>query len=149
MTKRINIKINQIIRDSIVKQKSEHPLVQDEELVKLFEDLYQKMPDCNRNLWNYNNPIMARLRADIDNISINYLEKYHSDEFKELRERINTQEEVYKQAYGDSKKDYGKNKMKDLYTRLGNAILKEIKKYDNELKTAEEKLGDNLSLRYR
>ena len=53
-----NIKINQIIRDSIVKQKSEHPLVQDEELVKLFEDLYQKMPDCNRNLWNYNNPIM-------------------------------------------------------------------------------------------
>ena len=106
-----NIKINQIIRDSIVKQKSEHPLVQDEELVKLFEDLYQKMPDCNRNLWNYNNPIMARLRADIDNISTNYLEKYHSDEFKELRERINTQEEVYKQAYGDSKKDYGKNKM--------------------------------------
>ena len=122
-----NIKINQIIRDSIVKQKSEHPLVQDEELVKLFEDLYQKMPDCNRNLWNYNNPIMARLQADIDNISTNYLEKYHSDEFKELRERINTQEEVYKQAYGDSKKDYGKNKMKDLYTRLGNAILKEIK----------------------
>lgn len=138
-----NIKINQIIRDSIVKQKSEHPLVQDEELVKLFEDLYQKMPDCNRNLWNYNNPIMARLRADIDNISTNYLEKYHSDEFKELKERINTQEEVYKQAYGDSKKDYGKNKMKDLYTRLGNAILKEIKKYDNELKNAEEKLGDN------
>lgn len=138
-----NIKINQIIRDSIVKQKSEHPLVQDEELVKLFEDLYQKMPDCNRNLWNYNNPIMARLRANIDNISTNYLEKYHSDEFKELRERINTQEEVYKQAYGDSKKDYGKNKMKDLYTRLGNAILKEIKKYDNELKNAEEKLGDN------
>lgn len=139
-----NIKINQIIRDSIVKQKSEHPLVQDEELVKLFEDLYQKMPDCNRNLWNYNNPIMARLRADIDNISTNYLEKYHSDEFKELRERINTQEEVYKQAYGDrNEKNYGKNKMKDLYTRLGNAILKEIKKYDNELKNAEEKLGDN------
>ena len=138
-----NIKINQIIRDSIVKQKSEHPLVQDEELVKLFEELYQKMPDCNRNLWNYNNPIMARLRTDIDNISTHYLEKYHSDEFKELRERINTQEEVYKQAYGDSKKDYGKNKMKDLYTRLGNAILKEIKKYDNELKNAEEKLGDN------
>lgn len=78
---------------------------------------------------------MARLQADIDNISTNYLEKYHSDEFKELRERINTQEEVYKQAYGDSKKDYGKNKMKDLYIRLGNAILKEIKKYDNELKT--------------
>ena len=138
-----NIKINQIIRDSIVKQKSEHPLVQDEELVKLFEELYQKMPDCNRNLWNYNNPIMARLRTDIDNISTHYLEKYHSDEFKELKERINTQEEVYKQAYGDSKKDYGKNKMKDLYTRLGNAILKEIKKYDNELKNAEEKLGDN------
>ncbi|MCQ5340082.1 relaxase MobL, partial [Eubacterium ventriosum] len=93
---------------------SEHPLVQDGELVKLFEDLYQKMPDCSRNLWNYNNPIMARLQADIDNISTNYFEKYHSDEFKELRERINTQEEVYKQAYGDSKKDYGKNKMKDL-----------------------------------
>lgn len=142
-----NIKINQIIRDSIVKQKSEHPLVQDEELVKLFEDLYQKMPDCNRNLWNYNNPIMASLRNDLDNISTSYLEKYHSEEFQELRERINTQEEVYKQAYGDSKKDYGKNKIKDLYTRLGNATLKELRKYDNELKMAEEKLGDNFVTR--
>lgn len=138
-----NIKINQIIRESIIKQKYEHPLIQDEELVKMFEELYLKMPDCNRNLWNYNNPIMASLRNDLDNISTSYLEKYHSEEFQELRERINTQEEVYKQAYGDSKKDYGKNKIKDLYTRLGNATLKELRKYDNELKMAEEKLGDN------
>lgn len=53
-----NLKINSIIRDSIVKQKREHPLAKDKELCSLFLKLYRDMPDCNRNMWNYNNPIM-------------------------------------------------------------------------------------------
>ena len=72
-----NLKINSIIRDSIVKQKREHPLAKDKELCSLFFKLYRDMPDCNRNMWNYNNPIMNPQKKQIDAISQKYIEKYH------------------------------------------------------------------------
>ena len=137
-----NIKINNIIRESIVRQKQDHPLSKDADFMNAFEALYQKMPDVNRNLWNYNNPIIASVREQIDAISLMYMEKYHADEFLELQERIKTQEEVYKESYGDSKKDYAAGKMKDLYTRLGNAILKEMKSYDKEVDEFEKNNQD-------
>lgn len=136
-----NIKINNIIRESIVRQKKEHPLSADADFIKKFEKLYEQMPDVNRNLWNYNNSIIAPLRQTIDEISKMYIDKYHTEEFKELKERIAAQEEIYKEAYGNSEKDYASGKMKDLYTRLGNIILKEIRNYDKELKNFEKTQG--------
>ena len=136
-----NIKINNIIRESIVRQKQEHPLSADADFIKKFEKLYEQMPDVNRNLWNYNNSIIAPLRQTIDEISKMYIDKYHTEEFKELKERIAAQEEIYKEAYGNSEKDYASGKMKDLYTRLGNTILKEIRNYDKELKNLEKTQG--------
>ena len=64
------------------------------------------MPDVSRNLWNYNNSIIAKLRDNIDEITTMYIEKYHTKEYEELLERIETQEQVYRTAYGDSGKDY-------------------------------------------
>lgn len=136
-----NIKINNIIRESIVRQKQEHPLSADADFIKKFEELYQKMPDVNRNLWNYNNSIMAPLRQMIDEISQMYIDKYHIEDFQELKERVAAQEEIYKEAYGNSGKDYASGKMKDLYTRLGNTILKEIRNYDKELNNLEKTQG--------
>lgn len=136
-----NIKINNIIRESIVRQKQEHPLSVDADFISKFEALYQRMPNCNKNLWNYNNPIMASLRESIDEISQLYINKYHANEFRELIERIAAQEEVYKEAYGNSGKDYASAKMKDLYARLGNTVLKEIKSYDKELNNLEKTQG--------
>lgn len=129
-----NLKINHIIRESIVKQKKEHPLTKDREIAEAFVELYRNMPDCARNMWNYNNSIMASVRGQIDDISRMYMEKYHGEELKELQERLEIQSEKYHTAYGDSGKDYAEGKMKDLYTRMGNAILKEIREYDKEVK---------------
>lgn len=133
-----NIKINNIIRDSIVNQKKEHPISTDKEFINKFEELYKMMPDVSRNLWNYNNSIIAKLRDNIDEITTMYIEKYHTKEYEELLERIETQEQVYRTAYGDSGKDYKNNKLKDLYTRMGNAVLKEIRNYDKEVRKLEE-----------
>lgn len=129
-----NLKINHIIRESIVKQKKEHPLTKDREMVEAFVELYRNMPDCARNMWNYNNSIMAPVRGRIDEISRMYMEKYQGEELRELQERLEMQSEKYHTAYGDSGKDYAEGKMKDLYTRMGNAILKEIREYDKEVK---------------
>ena len=65
-----NLKINSILRDSILKQKREHPLVKDKELCRMFLELHKNMPDCNRNMWNYNNPIMHSLKPQIDEITL-------------------------------------------------------------------------------
>lgn len=137
-----NLKINTIIRDSIVKQKREHPLAKDRELAHRFLDLYRHMPDCNRNLWNYNNPVMHPLKQEIDSISEDYMNRYHGEEYRELKERLQIQGQKYHTAYGDTGRSYEETKMKDLYTRMGNAILKEIRQYDKEERGRKEGLPD-------
>ena len=132
--KESNEQINSIIRGSIVDQKQKHPLSRDRKLKQEFIRLYQKMPDCNRNMWNYNNPVMASVRNDLDDLSTHYLNEYHREEFDELKTRIRAQSEKYEEAYGSTGKTYEEGKMKDLYTRLGNAILKEVRRFDAEQK---------------
>lgn len=127
-----NLKINAIIRDSIVKQKREHPLAGDRDLAHQFLELYQHMPDCSRNMWNYNNPIMHPLKQEINDISESYLARYHKEEYRELKERMRIQEQKYRAAYGRTERSYAQTKTEDLFARLGNAILKEIRQYDRE-----------------
>lgn len=153
-----NLKINSIIRDSIVKQKREHPLAKDKELCSLFLKLYRDMPDCNRNMWNYNNPIMNPQKKQIDAISQKYIEKYHGAEYQEFLSLINAQAEKYKKAYGESSdRNYTEGKLSDLYTRMGNAVLTEIRAFDKQqdIKTAREWLnrvsqqGDGSNLNHK
>ena len=127
-----NEQINSIIRKSIVDQKQKHPLSKDRKLKQEFIRLYQKMPDCNRNMWNYNNPIMASVKDDIDNLSTHYLNQYHREEFQQFKKLVEAQAEKYEEAYGTTGKNYKEGKMQDMYTRLGNAIMKEMRNYDAE-----------------
>ena len=124
-----NLRINTILRDSILRQKREHPLSKDKELCQMFFNLYKSMPDCNRNMWNYNNPVMHPLKAQIDEISICYIEKYHKEEYEEFQTMISAQAEKYREAYG-GESDYAQGKRQDLFTRMGNTVLKEIREYD-------------------
>lgn len=153
-----NLKINSIIRDSIIKQKREHPLAKDKELCSLFLKLYRDVPDCNRNMWNYNNPIMNPQKKQIDAISQKYIEKYHGAEYQEFLSLINAQAEKYKKAYGESSdRNYTEGKLNDLYTRMGNAVLTEIRAFDKQqdIKTAREWLnrvsqqGDGSNLNHK
>ena len=129
-TREQNLEINRVIRESIVQKKRETALQQDEELGKAFFSLYEKMPDCKRSLWNYNNSKMSHLKGEIDALSNAYLKKYHKKDYEELKEKLMKQDASYREAYGESKSSYLDGKIEDLYTRLGNAILKEIKEYD-------------------
>ena len=93
------------------------------------------MPDCDRKMWVYiviNCFIYdRRLIASRCNIS----KKYHGKEFKELRNMLRVQDIKYHEAYGGTKKGiYEETKMKDLYTRMGNCILTEMRSYDRSLR---------------
>ena len=126
-----NLQINRIIREQIVKQKTTHKLIQDQELVNKFLDVYKQLPRTgNRGLWNYNNNAMHGVRKSLDELSSFYMQKYNLEDYKELRALIAQQAVLYREAYGKSGRDYEQTKMKDLYERLGNAILKEMREFD-------------------
>ena len=78
-----NLKINQIIRGSIIEQKKSQPFIKDKDFAKSFLKLYEKMPDCDRKMWVYNSNKMFHLRPEIDQLTTDYIQKYHGKEFKE------------------------------------------------------------------
>lgn len=135
-TRNINILINDIIRKDIVKMKEEQKLADDPEIREKFLELYGKIPmsKISRNLIHYNNGFMNQFHSQIDEISNLYLDRYHKTEFEELKSILKRQSDLYSQAYGYYDRSYEESKIKDLYERLGNAILKEIKDYDKRMK---------------
>lgn len=136
--KDLNKKINEVIRDRMVKEIQRREVFSDKEIVEKVVALYEKMPNCKKSLWNYNSNIMKPLQGQIDDISNLYLQKYHADDFKKLKDMLQKQSELYKRAYGDGKSDFQETKMRDLYTRLGNSILKTVRSID-EIETFTEK----------
>ena len=73
-------------------------------------------------------------RPSIDKLASLYLETYHPADFKELKQKLANMDEKYKRAYGGQRQPYSIGKIQDLYTRLGNTILNEMKEYDRAMK---------------
>ncbi|MEG2821282.1 MAG: MobP2 family relaxase [Lachnospiraceae bacterium] len=125
----VNFMINKIIRKDIVAAKKERLLANDPELRKSFLELYEALPQMSMNLQNYNNNIMHPYRELIDKISQEYIDKYHQDDYKKLGEILNSQSQLYGQAYGITNRNFEVSKKAELMERLGNAVLKEVKEY--------------------
>jgi len=125
----LNRSINSTIRDIMVAGKKNNPLIEDKEMVEQFMKIYKALPE-KRSLWNYGNNALAKLRPMIDELSSAYIEKYHKEDLKQLKEFLFKMDGIYKTAYGKNTSSFSSGKMDDLYKRLGNAILKEMKAYD-------------------
>ena len=129
--------INGIIRDNIVADKRSSPSSKDRLLRGAFLNLYSRLPK-DRRLWQYNMNALHELRPDIDRFSRMYVQMYHLDDLKQLSSRLTEQQDFLKSVYGSGKqelyKNYSSNKMKELYTRMGNAVLKELREYDKTVR---------------
>lgn len=129
-----NQKINSIIRENIIESKKRHPLHKDKDLAKKFMEIHSKMPSDKRK-WNYAMNAMKEIRPELDELTTMFIEKYCADDFEELNKLLEEQEDRYTRAYGAGEQNHmAENKIKDLYVRMGNTILKEMKEYDNEVK---------------
>lgn len=131
-----NQKINDIIRNNILQNKKNIFISQDEEFKKMFIKVYSMLPKDKRQ-WNYaSNTLGDSTRNQIDKLSRMFLDKYFQEDMKELKGILSYQNEQYARAYGgsDNTEQFTENKMKDLYKRLGNAILNEMKMFDGETK---------------
>ena len=139
-------KINLLIRDNLIQGKKEMSFKEDIEMRKMVKEIVKKLPSDKRQ-WHYNYNSMQEVRPLIDNLTKYYIETYKKDEFKELVDRLEKEDKFYKEVYGKRKvetKTYKDNKIQDLYTRMGNTILKEIKEYVKEEDLKSQKKFENL-----
>lgn len=135
-------KINDIIRKDIIENKKKVKSLDNIKLKKLFIEIHSKLPE-DKKQWSYNYNTINHVRPLIDKMTDIYIEKYHKKDFLKLKEELKKQEVNLKEAYGEGKnnsyKKYYDTKMKDLKTRMGNTILKEIKEYDYNLNGRKDK----------
>lgn len=132
------IKITNIMRDRILNKADIEALYNDETFREAFIDLYNTLPqNVSKRLWVYNANVMAPYRAQIDDLSRQYIDKYHKEDFTALKADLIRQNAIYTEAYG-KENDYAEKKEKELYARLGNAILKEVRNLGENMNREEK-----------
>ncbi|AWC30969.1 MobP2 family relaxase [Bacillus cytotoxicus] len=101
---------------------------QDRKLV-LLQEIYEGLPS-NKKDWAYGSKKMPKETRDkIDELT--ELLMKDNPIYKEYKEAVEKESDFQKELYGESgreDKDYAKNQMKDMYKRMGNSLLKELKK---------------------
>ncbi|GAB1810737.1 MobP2 family relaxase [Priestia megaterium] len=132
-------KINELIRNDMVGKKKQDSSLRwkNHDIQPLFLQIYNHLPEDKRQ-WQYSYRTLKPMKPFIDVLSQKYIEKYHRNEYQQLLGKLDKEVEELKKAYGEGKvdekryKDYKQTKIDDLYKRMGNAFLKEMKDYDKQ-----------------
>jgi hypothetical protein len=132
-------KINELIRNDMVGKKKQDSSLRwkNRDIQPLFLQIYSHLPEDKRQ-WQYSYRTLKPMKPFIDVLSQKYIEKYHRNEYQQLLKKLDKEVEELKKAYGEGKgdekryKDYKQTKIDDLYKRMGNAFLKEMKDYDKQ-----------------
>lgn len=121
---------------SELRMKLHHSITIDNEDIKqrkLLDKIKEVLPE-DKSKWQYNNKQIKNFQPLIDQYTENHLNKYHKHEYEEFKSLLNKEEEFYKETYGegsdDRYKDYSKNKIKEIKSKMGNELLRELKKED-------------------
>ncbi|MFP3414332.1 MobP2 family relaxase [Bacillus sp. SIMBA_074] len=97
--------------------------------VVLLREIYAGLPS-NKKDWAYGSKRMPEeTRNKIDQLTSLLMKD--NPVFKEYKESVKNESEFQKGLYGDTardNKDYEKNQIRDVYKRMGNSLLKELKK---------------------
>lgn len=130
-------KLNAFIRDEVLAHKRNrstlsvpnrflHP-----ELVRQYKTIQKQLPDDKRQ-WYYNMKSMHKLRPSLNQFTDIYLATHFEKEHTAFKQRLDTEVAFYERSYGSTSQAsaYRKTKEQDLYTRMGNAILSEMRESD-------------------
>lgn len=132
-------KINELIRENIVKDREKFVSSDDKVLKEKTLELLKKLPS-NKRYWQYGYNKINNIKPLIDGISKYYIQTYHKEDYKELMKRLTIEELELKRIYGEGQegkekgryKDYKKNKEQELLKKMGNSILRELREYVKE-----------------
>lgn len=130
-------KINELIREKIVNSKKNISAFKDKEMKKQLINIIKILPE-DLSQWQYGYNSLDKARPLIDNLSKYYINNYCKKEFEELNNLLDIESNEFKRLYGNGKKekgrynDYKENKINDLYRRMGNTFLREMREYAKE-----------------
>ncbi|PEB57412.1 hypothetical protein COL28_23145 [Bacillus thuringiensis] len=155
--------INDLIRNNMVGRKKEDSVFdwRNQHLKPLFLQIYKQLPSDKRQ-WQYSYNTIQPLKPQIDELSSRYIQHHHKKDYDQFLQKLDKEVQVFKEAYGEGKydkkqyKNYKTNKISDLYKRMGNAFLQEMKAYDKEQKRIHHmkksksfrKFQQNVSIQY-
>ncbi|MED4654508.1 MobP2 family relaxase [Bacillus pseudomycoides] len=139
--KREQKQINDLIRNNMVAEKKEDSTFnwRNGHLKPMFLQIYKQLPQDKRQ-WQYGYNTIQPLKPQIDELSRRYIQQHHKKDYEQFLQKLDKEVEVFKKAYGEGKQDkklyenYKTNKINDLYKRMGNAFLQEMKAYGKEQK---------------
>lgn len=138
--------IDQLIRKTIVQDKREFSSFNDEELKKMFLNVYQKLPS-DRRQWYYAYHSLDSIRPEINQLSEYYVKTYHPDDYEQLMKVLDNGSATRREAFGEGKKErelyknFKQTNIGDLYQRLGNAFLNEMRSYAKRSSKMRKKLS--------
>lgn len=153
-------RINHLIRKEMVDQKKQDSSFawRNRELKPLFLMVYNHLPQDKRQ-WQYSYNTIKPLKPYIDTLSEKYIKKYHQKEYHQLIKNLDKEVKELKKAYGEGTRDKGRyenykqTKIDDLYKRMGNAFLQEMKTYDRKQQDVkrllDRKQSGNQTARYK
>ncbi|PGW44994.1 MobP2 family relaxase [Bacillus thuringiensis] len=150
--------INDLIRNNMVGRKKEDSVFnwRNQHLKPLFFKIYKQLPSDKRK-WQYSYNTIQPLKPQIDELSSRYIQHHHKKDYDQFLKKLDKEVQVFKEAYGEGKyENYKTNKISDLYKRMGNAFLQEMKAYDKEQKRIHHmkksksfrKFQQNVSIQY-
>ncbi|KNH32471.1 MobP2 family relaxase [Exiguobacterium acetylicum] len=127
-------KLNAFIRDEVLAHKRNHATLSvsnrmlHPELVRQYKAIQKRLPDDKRQ-WYYNMNGIQELRPSLNQLTDTYLATHFEKEHAAFKQRLDTEVAFYERSYGSASQasTYRKTKEQDLYTRMGNAILSEMR----------------------
>lgn len=142
-------RIHELSRNHLLKN-TVHLTKEDKQLCQMYRDLLKELPS-NKQSWQYNRKEMKPYQKQIDQITRYYLQEKDPEAFQELDKALTAEEKKRIRIYGEGtgKKvdaqsetqfaqtpadhfQYKENKLRELYERAGNKILRELKTMTKE-----------------
>jgi hypothetical protein len=142
--------INNMIRKQIVNNKKENKTFStfNRTFKRDFMNIYKALPE-NRRYWNYGYQNINHVKPALNELTKKYIDTYYRKEFNQLEKKLDKEVEILKKTYGEGSsqkyKDYKTNKLDDLYKRMGNAFLSEMREYDKKVNKIDKKFYSSAS----
>lgn len=141
-------RLSSLIRNELPQYDYDCNKLPDFDSMQLYKDIYKVLPDDKRK-WKYNMNALRDVRPLLDAFSSKYMQRYHHDElhvfYQALKAETDFREALYSGGQDGKEagraKDYEHNKYNELYARMGNSILGEMRKADDALYRKEHPNG--------
>ncbi len=131
-------RLSSLIRNELPQHDYDWGKLPNFDLLRLYQQIYKALPDDKRK-WKYNMNALQEVRPLLDAFSSKFMQRYHGSKLQEFDQALKAETDFREALYGSGQegkeagraKDYEHGKYDELYARMGNSILSEMRKTDD------------------